>query len=308
MERAVFAGLYGPSGDGKTFVALDVALSVATGQVWQGRAVKRGPVVYVVAEGGHGIQRRIRAWLREHKLQDVDHAHFVNGPVQFLNAQDVQDLLNVVAALPVKPVLIVLDTFARCFVGGDENAAKDMGLAVDAVGRLISNTGATVLLLHHPARGAGHERGHTSLRGAADVMILLKRDKKSGVITLTNDKQKNAEEFASITLKLKQVCLGTDAAGNPATSCVLEACGDSGATPALGTGPARALAALIAFPNGVARPRDWRSAMSPAVPNRTFYNWLGSLVTAGLVEKVPGALKLYRVTDAGRSASANPVP
>ncbi len=51
MEQAVFGGLYGRSGDGKTFVALDLALSIATGRVWQGRVVKQGPVVYVVAEG-----------------------------------------------------------------------------------------------------------------------------------------------------------------------------------------------------------------------------------------------------------------
>ena len=44
LEQAV---IYGPSGEGKTFVALDWALSVATGRSWQGKQTKQGPVVYI---------------------------------------------------------------------------------------------------------------------------------------------------------------------------------------------------------------------------------------------------------------------
>jgi hypothetical protein len=38
-----------------------------------------------------------------------------------------QRLQNTIEGLPLKPSLIVLDTFARTFVGADENAAKDVG-------------------------------------------------------------------------------------------------------------------------------------------------------------------------------------
>jgi hypothetical protein len=51
--------IYGPSGHGKSFVALDWALCVATGKPWSGRPTKKGPAVYVVAEGGRGIKKRI---------------------------------------------------------------------------------------------------------------------------------------------------------------------------------------------------------------------------------------------------------
>ena len=39
--------LFGPSGSGKSFVALDMALSLATGQPWQGLEVKQGPVARI---------------------------------------------------------------------------------------------------------------------------------------------------------------------------------------------------------------------------------------------------------------------
>jgi len=56
------AVLYGPSGGGKSFLALDGALSVATGRDWLGRPVQQGVVIYVLAEGASGFGARITAW------------------------------------------------------------------------------------------------------------------------------------------------------------------------------------------------------------------------------------------------------
>jgi RecA-family ATPase len=42
--------LYGAPGDGKTFLALDIALTIATGRAtWFGRTVKAGRAVYVLS-------------------------------------------------------------------------------------------------------------------------------------------------------------------------------------------------------------------------------------------------------------------
>jgi hypothetical protein len=317
VEREAFTVLYGATETAKSFLALDWTLSVASGLPWQGRAVKRGPVVYIVGEGGRGFTRRIKAWMLAHKLQDVPDAYFLKGPVQLLHAQDVQDLLSAVAALPIKPVLIVLDTLARCFVGGEENSSKDIGEAVDAVSRVISTTGAAVLLIHHTGIAGGHARGSTALPGAADGMIRQERDQKSGVITLTNIKQKDEEKFQSITLKLKQVCLGTDGAGNSLTSCVLE--GTNAVSAALnlgigigGAGALIALQALASSPGGEAHSSAWRAAVNKlegkTVPPRTFQHWRAHVVKMGLVEKIPGGVHRYRVTHAGLSASASAVP
>lgn len=49
-------------------------------------------------------------------------------PPQFLDGADVDALLEVIGELDTPPALIVVDTLARCMVGGDGNAAKGMGL------------------------------------------------------------------------------------------------------------------------------------------------------------------------------------
>ena len=55
VKNGSFAVLYGPSSIGKSFVALDMALCIATGKPWQERPVEQGTVVYVIGEGKGGI-------------------------------------------------------------------------------------------------------------------------------------------------------------------------------------------------------------------------------------------------------------
>ncbi len=120
IEQSVFAVLYGASGEGKSFLALDWALSIATGKPWQGRKVKRGPVVYVVAEGGRNIGKRIKAWMIERDADPHDFLMILDA-VQFRKPEHVQHLLGLIEAKKINPELIVVDTLARCFLGGDEN-------------------------------------------------------------------------------------------------------------------------------------------------------------------------------------------
>jgi hypothetical protein len=74
LYRDSLAWLYGEPGCGKSFVAVDVAGCVGTGQVWQGYgpAVK-GDVIYLVAEGVTGIKQRVRAWEALHEPADDRH-------------------------------------------------------------------------------------------------------------------------------------------------------------------------------------------------------------------------------------------
>ena len=118
MGDGTQAVLYGPSGEGKSFLALDWALSVAAGRTWFGRQVHRGPVVYVVAEGGGKIGRRVRAWMNERDLAGVEDAFFILDAVQLRSGPDVPLLLQRIEGLNLRPRLIVLDTFARCSSAG----------------------------------------------------------------------------------------------------------------------------------------------------------------------------------------------
>ena len=61
LDEGALSVIYGDSGSGKTFCALDIGFHVAAGLDWNGKRVRRGLVVYVAAEGGKRIKRRIAA-------------------------------------------------------------------------------------------------------------------------------------------------------------------------------------------------------------------------------------------------------
>jgi len=51
--------LFGESGTGKSFLALDLCLSIARGSEWHGHHVDRaGAVIYICGEGASGVKRR----------------------------------------------------------------------------------------------------------------------------------------------------------------------------------------------------------------------------------------------------------
>jgi hypothetical protein len=214
LVQQTMAVAYGPAASGKSFVALDLALAVATGTAWHGRAVQRGATVYVAAEGGAGLWQRVRAWKATHKIATVPDAFFVLEPVNLLNSDEVEAFLRDLAEEQVTPVLVVLDTLARCLLGGDENSARDMGIAVAAIDQLRLTLGCTVCVVHHTGKSGEIERGSTALRGAADTMLAVAKD--GDVVTVTCAKQKDASEFAPMTFGLVPVI------DTVSGSCVLE--------------------------------------------------------------------------------------
>jgi hypothetical protein len=202
-------GMYGQPASGKSFVAIDLALCVSTGTPWFGREVDRGFVIYISAEGGSGIGKRVRAWLATHGVnpRDTDIAWLVESiPVSADSTQMGQLLDRIVDEVRRHPVLIIIDTLARCF-DGDENLQEDMGRFIAGVDILRKELGCTVLVIHHTRLDGHRERGNTSFRGAVDTMIAIERS--DDLIELKCNKQKDDEEFADIQLELQKVD-GTD--------------------------------------------------------------------------------------------------
>ncbi len=94
----------------------------------------------------------------------------------------------------------MIDTLARNFGGGNENATQDMNLFITNLDRLKAEFGCTVLVVHHTGKDtAKKERGNTALRGASDTMILLdETDNSDGIAggaAVFCEKQKDAPEF-----------------------------------------------------------------------------------------------------------------
>jgi KaiC/GvpD/RAD55 family RecA-like ATPase len=219
LDHGALSVLYGESNTGKTFVALDIAFHVATGAAWQTKAAEQAAVVYVAAEGGGNIKKRIAALRIHHKTGSAPLA-LVPCPIDLSGAgADVGPLVELVASAAAKigPIkLVVIDTLARAMGGGNENASEEMGALIRNVDRIRAETEAHVLLVHHSGKDkAKGARGHSSLRAAVDTEIEIEARK----ITIT--KQRDMEIGGPLGFDLESVTIGQDARGRAVTSCVV---------------------------------------------------------------------------------------
>jgi hypothetical protein len=206
LYRDSLAWLQGKPGSGKSFVALDMACSIATSTddnptPWgPDRKAMPGKVIYIIAEGAQGLRQRVDAWQYGNGIEiEPGQLLFLAMPIQLLNVADRIALQTLVSEF--KPALIAVDTQARVTVGADENSSKDMGIFVDHLDGLRVVSGACVLVAHHEARGSENLRGSTALEGSATT--ILRVDKDGPIVTLECKKQKDAAEFRRIEGQLK---------------------------------------------------------------------------------------------------------
>jgi hypothetical protein len=198
------ARIVGESGSFKTFVALDMALTVAAQQsLWFGHTVKGGSVIYVAAEGARGIRPRIRAWETE-KNDGVRVKDFgvYPEPIQVLGPEW-PAFVEVCKQNDV--AMVVLDTQARVTVGVNENDNTEMGRVIEHAERLRRDTGACVVLVHHTGYDKSHARGASSVYGALQTELSISRDsngKKGMTLRLKADKQKDSEELGPVNFKM----------------------------------------------------------------------------------------------------------
>jgi len=219
--------VHGPSGGGKTFLVLDMALSIASmGAVpeWQGNKVYHGPVVYLAGEGHHGLRGRVAAWKQHRGIKKLRGWISKHG-VDLNTAPGYQKAADAIRALPEPPTLIVVDTLHR-FLAGDENSAQDAKTMIDACGGLMKEFGCSVLLVHHTgvAAEAQHRaRGSSAWKGALDIEIsVVPPDDQGGPIQVIQRKSKDAEMAEPINgaLEVVEIAGWFDDDGEKVTSAV----------------------------------------------------------------------------------------
>ncbi len=227
LDQGTLAVIYGPSNSGKTFISADIAGAIAAGKDWNGNKVAQGAVLYIAAEGGGGIKKRLAALATKWRLPDALPLNLAPCSVDLFDAgaelsELVAECKKVAHDSGTDLRLVVVDTLARTMGAGDENSGKDMGAYVRNIDRLREATGSAVLIVHHTgkdhARGA---RGHSSLVAAVDTEMEVERRSDSTVGVLRNTKQRDLEKFGDISFVLESVTIGSDRNGKVVTSCVV---------------------------------------------------------------------------------------
>jgi len=220
-ERS-FVALYGPPASFKSFIAMDIAECIASGRPWLGKEINgTGPVLYIAGEGHGGIGARIAAIKQHHNTPDSAQLYVVRSMINLRSSVD--DFTNLILAIDelvqligVQLRMIVIDTLARAFGGGNENSSDDMGAFIQATGKIQNRYKCSLMLLHHAGKDTTKGlRGHSSLLGAVDTQMEIIRfpQTREGLILMS--KQKDGEDgqnygFEAIEVEIDRSDLGLE--------------------------------------------------------------------------------------------------
>jgi len=201
LEKGQVGILYGDSQSLKSYLMLDLAAAVSTGQEWHGhRIVNPGPVWFLAGEGNMILWRRLEAlrqqrgywhadleklWLSSRGLNLMDPSH-----LEFLRSMVTQWGLD-------RPGMIVIDTMSTNAIL-DENSAKDVSLLIKILHDLAQEWGVTIVLVHHASKSNNRSaRGSSALLANTDFRVRMERVAGSGTRILTQafiEKLKGAPE------------------------------------------------------------------------------------------------------------------
>jgi AAA domain/Primase C terminal 2 (PriCT-2) len=217
LPKAELVVLYGESGSGKSFLALQMAAAIARGVPWRGLKTRPGRVVYIAAEGAGGFRNRCVAYAQAEgiELADLPLDIIAEAP-NLLLKEDAKDVAKGIGRADV----VFVDTWAQVTPGGNENAGEDMGKALSHCKGIKRATGAVVVLVHHSGKDASKgARGWSGLRAAADAELEVVRS--PGGRSLRTAKQKDGADDLEWGFALETVQLGVDEDLDPITSCIV---------------------------------------------------------------------------------------
>jgi AAA domain len=226
--------IWGSPKCGKSFWAFDLLMHIALGWEYRGLRVKAGPIVYCALEGKKGFSRRLEAFRRENPGSEG--AQFY---LMFLSLDLIRDHKSLIESIRaqlaegVQPAAVAVDTLNRSLVGSESND-EDMAAYVRAADAISDAFGCVVPVVHHCGHNGDRPRGHSSLLGAADAQIAVKRDAANNIVA-TVEASKDGALGLEIVSRLAVVDLGPDEDGDEMTSCVIEPVGELAATVAKDT-------------------------------------------------------------------------
>ena len=224
LPRAGLACIFGASGSGKTFIALDIACHIATGKYWGERKTEEGVVIYIAAESPASLNNRAALW-RDQNAPDADLPFGIiprslNLRDPYVDLPPLIELLTTIEKEHGPIGAVVIDTLARVMAGGDENAAQDMGSLITTCDKIKETFRTLVVLIHHTGKDlAAGARGSSSLRAGVDTEIEVTDN--DGWHRASWEKQRDGMSGFYYEFKLEPHILGQDEDGEDVTSCLV---------------------------------------------------------------------------------------
>jgi hypothetical protein len=187
----------------KTWLAFDIAIQVALGKPLFGQfKTKQTKVLIIDEESGPG---RLRKRLQMLGVTDETPIAVASYKGFKLTKASAESLVTYCKANGIG--FVVFDSLTRLH-NADENTSKEMSVVMGDFKRLVQ-AGIAVLLIHHNRKpgpnkdgGASEMRGSVEILAACDAQMSIKRAGDSKIVTVTQHKNRDAEDVPPFTLEL----------------------------------------------------------------------------------------------------------
>jgi hypothetical protein len=221
--------IWGKPKCGKTFWTFDLEMHVALGWPYRGHHVEQGEVLHIACEGVAGLGSRKEAWRLHHivektgtEIQAIDNAPFHlcrDSALDLIKDVDtvVDDILAQFGDRPIK--IITIDTLNRS-LRGSESKDDDMAAYVRAATLLAEKFQCVVTIIHHCGHNEDRPRGHSSLLGAVDALIEIKKDGAGRVLSEVEEMRDGPTGETTVS-RLEVIDVTYTVNGEMITSCVI---------------------------------------------------------------------------------------
>lgn len=225
--------IFGASGTFKSFIALDYALHRCYGMRWLGRKTKQATAIYLAAEGGAGLIRRIKAWHMDRGMDWQDcQMRVVVVPLSLRT--DAHQLRAAVEATGVSCGDLIVDTMSQTF-SGNENSNDEVAEFLRVLGTALRDgLGCAVTVVHHTGHIATERpRGASAIIANIDFAFGVFRDEKEMLATVEFVKIKDEDRPQPVSFDLRRVEVGHDEDGDPITSLAASQLSENGLSEAM---------------------------------------------------------------------------
>jgi len=215
-KSIVFFG--GTSGSYKTWIAMNLAMSIASGTKFLNEfETIKSNVLYIDEENGElTLYERTKLIQNggdfpEDSFENISLSVFQNFHLD--NPSCVKKLNELIEKS--NPSLIIFDSMVRC-MEGDENKAEEVRRVFENLKKILQ-TGLSILILHHTTKGG---KGLNALRGSGDFaafsdVVLMFEPQINGEILVTIDKHRHLDNSKFNKFGIKITSLDKDATTLP---------------------------------------------------------------------------------------------